>query len=170
MIVSGQQLVEAQDIKKVFRAENHIAGDWIIHYQQRKKDHDQRRIEIEAGAKDKDENVGGGRSSVIGRPTEALAMALAGHDNNCTARWLKVVELVMCIVGQKKRLLIELRQECRYYIGPNGGRPNWITPVQQRYADAMGRPPAEYELKKMWNEIIILAVRLAKDDKIRCKF
>lgn len=64
-------------------------------------------------------------------------------------------------MGPKKRQLLELGQECRFYISPDGGRPGWIAPVQQRFGEITEWCPAENKIKEMWYEIVGLAVRIA---------
>ncbi|MBP2657284.1 MAG: hypothetical protein H6Q69_316 [Firmicutes bacterium] len=149
------------DVKAQIRYENRVAATWLIHYRERKRDHDERRQEIEAGLRESDENVGGGRSSLPGRPVESLTCNLDQHDNNNTAKWLKVVEDTKAIVGPKKRQLLELRQECRFYISPDGGRPGWIAPVQNRFGEITGWCPAEQTLKNLWADVVTTAVRVA---------
>ena len=159
---------QALQIQKQIKEENRIASNWLIYYRERKRDHDERRQEILACTKEKDDNVGGGRSSIIGRPTESLACRLADHDSNNTALWLQTVEDIKSIIGPKKRQLLELRQECKFYISPDGGRPGWIAPVQIRFGEMTGWTPADDKLKEMWYEIVNIAVRIAR---IRnCKF
>lgn len=149
------------DIKERIKIENRITANWLIHYRERKRDHDERRQEILASKKEYDENVGGGRSSIPGRPTEAMACKLDEHDTSNTARWLQAIEDVKAIVGPKKLQLLELRQECRFYISPDGGRPGWIAPVQQRFGEITGWCPAENKIKEMWYEVVGLTVRIA---------
>lgn len=156
------------EIKSQIRNENQVAGNWLIHYRERKRSHDERRQEITAGIRERDENVGGGRSSLPGKPVESMACKLDEHDTSNTAKWLQTVEDVKSIVGPKKRQLIELRQECRFYISPDGGRPGWIAPVQQRFGEITGWCPAESKIKEMWYDVVWLTVRVAT---IRgCKF
>lgn len=149
------------DIKEQIRKENKIAANWLIHYRERKRVHEEQRQEILAGTREHDENVGGGRSSIPGRPVESMDCKLDEHDTNTSAKWLQTVEDVKAIVGPKKRQLLELRQECRFYISPDGGRPGWIAPVQQRFGEITGWCPAENKIKEMWYEIVGLAVRIA---------
>lgn len=155
-------------IRAQIKTENQIAANWLIHYRERKRDHDNQRQEILAGTKERDDNVGGGRSSIPGRPVERMACKLEEHDTGNTANWLQTVEDVKAIVGPKKRQLLELRQECRFYISPDGGRPGWIAPVQQRFGEITGWCPAENKIKEMWYEIVGLAVRIAIIKK--CEF
>lgn len=160
------QTVTGEDIQEQIRRENKVAAAWLIHYRERKRIHEERRREIESGTKkERDENVGGGRSSEPGRPTEAMALALDAHDNCNNAKWLLVIELVKAILGPKKRKLLELRQECRYYISPDGGRPGWIAPVQQRFGEMTGWCPAERTVQVQWAEIVALTVRVAVNIK-----
>ena len=160
---------DCKEIREQIKKDNKTASMWLLHYRERKRDHEERRREIAAGTKrEHDENVGGGRASEPGRPTEAMALALEAHDNCNNARWLLAVEDVMRIIGQKKRLLIELRQECRFYIGPDGGRPGWIAPVQQRFSEVTGWCPAERTVQDMWYDAIALTVRVAMAHK--CNF
>lgn len=49
-----------------------------------------------------------------------MACKLDEHDTSNTVKWLQTVEDVKSIVGPKKRQLLELRQECRFYISPDG--------------------------------------------------
>lgn len=156
------------EIKNRIKVENRTASGWLMHYRERAREHTDRRREIEVGKRENDENVGGGRSSLPGRPTEAMVMALAAHDDSNSARWLRTVESVMRVVGPKKRQLIELRQECRWYISPDGGRPGWIAPVQQRFGEITGWCPADETIKDMWYDIVGLTVRTAHINK--CKF
>lgn len=161
-------IAEKDDIREQMRIENRVAANWLIHYRERARDHAERRREIEAGKRQVDENVGGGRGSMPGNPTQAMVMALAAHDDGNNARWLKTVESVMGIVGPKKRELIELRQECRFYISPTGGRPGWIQAVQVRFGEKTGWTPSEQILKNYWNDIVTTTVRVAALNK--CKF
>lgn len=152
---------QALQIKDQIKQENRIASNWLIHYRERKRDHDERRQEILAGARERDENVGGGRSSLPGKPVESMACKLDEHDTSNTAKWLQVVEDVKAIVGPKKRQLLELRQECRFYISPDGGRPGWVAPVQQRFGEITGWIPSEQVMKNYWNDIVNTAVRMS---------
>ena len=156
------------DIKAQIRYENRVAATWLIHYRQRKREHDERRQEIAVGVREKDDNVGGGRSSLPGKPVESLTCNLDEHDNSNTAKWLKVVEDTKAIIGPKKRQLLELRQECRFYLSPMGGRPGWIVPVQNRFGEITGWCPAERTIQDMWRDIVTLAVRVAMAKG--CKF
>jgi hypothetical protein len=149
------------DIKEQIKKENRVAANWLIHYRQRKRDHDEHRQEILISKKEYDENVGGGRSSIPGRPTESMACKLDEHDTSNAARWLLAVENVKIIIGPKKRQLLELRQECRFYISPDGGRPSWIAPVQMRFGEMTGWCPAERTIQDMWKDIISIMVRVA---------
>ncbi|WP_371381446.1 hypothetical protein [Sporomusa aerivorans] len=112
---------QALDIKEQIKHENRIAASWLIHYRERRRSHDELYQEITAGTKAKDENVGGGRGG-IGKPVEAMAIKLEAFNTSDTAKWLRVVEDVKSIIGPKKKQLLELRQECRFYISPDGGR------------------------------------------------
>lgn len=76
------------DIKEQIRRENKIAANWLIHYRECKRDHEEQRQEILAGAREHDENVGGGRLSITGRPVESMACKLNEHDTNTSAKWL----------------------------------------------------------------------------------
>lgn len=161
-------MIQALDIRSQIRSDNRMAANWLIHYCERKRDFENKKQEIIAGVKAKDENVGGGRSSLPGKPVENVVCRLEAYENGNTAKWLQTVEDVKSIVGPKKRQLLELRQECRYYIGPDGGRPGWIAPVQQRFGEITGWCPAESTLKDMWGSIVTLTVYVAR---LRmCKF
>lgn len=149
------------NIKAQIKEENRIAANWLIHYRERKREYEEKKQEILAGTREKDDNVGGGRSTIIGCPTESVVCKLDEHSNSNNALWLQTVEDVKSIVGPKKRQLLELRQECRYYIGPDGGRPGWIAPVQQRFGEITGWCPAERTIQDMWRECVSLAVRVA---------
>lgn len=149
------------DIKSQIRNENKIAVGWLVNYRERRRSHDERRQELTSGTRERDENVGGGRSSLPGKPVESLALKLEEHDTGNTAKWLQTVEDVKLIVGPKKRQLIELRQECRFYISPDGGRPGWIAPVQQRFGEITGWCPAENKIKEMWYDVVLMTVRIA---------
>ena len=160
---------DCKEIREQIRKDNKTASMWLIHYRERKRDHEERRREIAAGTKrEHDENVGGGRASEPGRPTEDMALALEAHDNSDSARWLQTVEAVLKIIGIKKRQLVELRQECRYYISPDGGRPGWVAPVQQRFGEITGWCPSDDKIKEMWYDVVCLAIRIANIKK--CKF
>lgn len=158
---------QAVNIRKQIKFENRVAAGWLIHYRARKRSHDELYQEIIAGKKEKDENVGGGRGG-IGRPVEAMAIKLEAYNTSDTAKWLRVVEDVKSIVGPKKKQLLELRQECRFYISPDGGRPGWIAPVQQRFGEITGWCPSEDKIKEMWYEVVNLTVRVAAIHN--CKF
>jgi len=152
---------QSVDIKAQIRYENRVAAAWLIHYRERKREHGERREEIAAGVRERDENIGGGRSSLPGKPVERLACNLDAHDNGNAAKWLQTVEDTKAILGPKKQQLLELRQECRLYLSPVGGRPGWIAPVQQRFGETAGWCPAERTLQDMWRDIVALTVRVA---------
>ena len=75
-------MVQAIDIKAQMRSDNKIAANWIIHYQERKRSFDERRQEIITGTRERDENVGDGRSSLPGRPVENMACKLEAHETS----------------------------------------------------------------------------------------
>lgn len=158
----------ALDMRACIKQENRIAANWLIYYRERKRDYEERRQEIAAGLREKDENVGGGRSSLPGNPVESLVIKVDDYDHNNTAKWLYAVKDVKSIVGPKKKQLLELRQECKFYISPDGGRPGWIAPVQQRFGEITGWCPAENKIKEMWYDIVDLTVRIALIRQ--CKF
>jgi hypothetical protein len=149
------------DSKRLIKEENRIAANWLIYYRERKREHEEQRVRLLEGTKGKESNVGGRRPNRISRPTEELACKLEAHEHGDTAKWLLVVEEVKKIVGPKKRLLIELRQECKFYISPEGGRPGWIVPVQIRFGEMTGWCPAERTIQDMWRDVVYMAVRIA---------
>lgn len=150
------------DIKEQIKRENKVASHWLIHYRERKREHDEFRQEISAGNRQHDENVGGSRSSLPGKPVENIVCKLDEHDTNNTAKWLQTIEDVKSIIGPKKCQLLELRQKCQFYMSPDGGRPGWIAPVQQQFGEVAGWCPAEQTLKNMWSDLITITVRVAR--------
>lgn len=155
---------ELNELNDTMKQQNKIASDWLVYYWERKREHEERRQELSS----KKERAAG-LSTGLSKPTEMLAVNFVDHDCfSNTALWLEVVETVYNMVGRKKRLLLKLRQECRFYASPNGGRPGWIAPVQVRFGEEMGFVPAEQVLRNMWEDIIYITVRLALMKK--CKF
>jgi hypothetical protein len=151
-------------IKKEIKEQNKIASDWLIYYHERKESHQAVLEEIQK----KPETSFKAKSNIPQKPTEILALKLAEHSNNNTAKWLYVVECVTKILSPKKALLLKLRQECKFYASPGGGRPGWIAAVQYKMADLTGWCPNEQYLREMWLDIIHLAIRIAYLQN--CKF
>lgn len=156
----AQAKLEADEIRGEIRRQNRIASAWLINYRERKRGFEERLQEIKAGVKPVDENVGGGRSGP-GNPTGSMVVKTIDFETGETAKWLQVVEDVARMVGSKKLMLLKLRQECKYYISPDGGRPGWIAPVQQRFGEMTGWCPAEQTLKDMWGSLVTLAIQIA---------
>lgn len=156
--------MQAVDYKNDIKRQNKIASEWLIYYQERKREHGERRQELYS----KREKAGE-LSTGLSKPTEMIATNLVNHDCfSNAAKWFETVETVYNMVGHKKRLLIRLRQECKFYVSFNGGRPGWIVPVQVRFGEEMGFVPAEQALRNTWEDIINLTVRMAFIKK--CKF
>lgn len=154
-------MVAIEEVKRQIKVENRTVANWIIHYRERKRKYEERKQEIIAGKREDDENVGGGRSSLPGKPVENITCKIDEHEHSDTAVWLQTVEDVKAIVGPKKKQLIEFRQECKFYISPDGGRPGWIAPVQQRFGEITGWVPSEQVLKNYWNDIVTMTARVA---------
>lgn len=152
-----------QNLKEVVKKQNMLTANWLIHYWERKKNYDEKRQEFYS----KGEKPAG-LSTGLSKPTESIAVKLADHALSNEAKWLETVEVVDKMLGSKKRLLLHLRQECRFYAPSRGGRPGWIAPVQVRFGEVAGFVPAEQTLKNMWRSIIDLTIQIAFLKK--CKF
>lgn len=156
--------MQTNGLKESLKEENRIASSWLIHYKERKREHELKREEL---LKKPEICV---KNNFNGKPTETLAIKLAEHDDNDTARWLRTVEEVERILAKNKTktILLKLRQKCQLYSPPEGGRPGWIAPVQMRFGELTDSCPAEQTLRDMWANIVVLTVRIAYLQK--CKF
>jgi hypothetical protein len=153
----GRQRNGKKEFKEILKEQNRIASSWLIHYGERKLEHEQQREEL---VKKPELHV---KNTFRSKPTETLAIKLAEHDDNDTARWLWTIEEVKRILAKNKSksTLLKLRQECQLYSPPYGGRPSWIAPVQIRFGELTDWCPPEQTLRNMWSDIVALTVRLA---------
>lgn len=157
--LNNDGLCKRCELRLLIRKQNKEIEDWLLNYNSHKKEYELSRQEVEAGLKEVDENVGGGRASTPGRPTEALACNIITHEQSDAAKWLCVVDDVSQALGEKKRFLLEVRREGKYII--SNGRPNWTSYAQARFAEEMDRAPAENLLIDMWREIVDYTARVA---------
>lgn len=142
----------------IFRQNKNIE-DWLMNYSTYKKEYDLKMQEVKAGTKEADENVGGGRSSTPGRPTESMVVSIIHQEESDTAKWLGVIEDVQRTVGAKKLFLLEAKREGKF--NTNKGRSNWTSYVQRRFLEAMNYDTDDKYLSKMWREIRDYTARVA---------
>ena len=147
------------DLSDAIRQQNLVAEDWLIHYPTRKKEFEEALDDIICPWKPEDENIGGGKSNIPGRPTESMGLALAEHDTSNEARWLELIAELARVLDDKKRLLVAIRQEGCYY-SSGRGRPAWTAYACARFADNGYYTSADV-LRNMWADVVNVTVRAA---------
>lgn len=155
------------DLIEEARHENHIVAGWLLWYNERKQEYEQRReellyssktLEMVAGAP---VGFGGGYSD----PTGAKASKLA--ELRKTEQWLRLVEEVELRLPPKMQIFLRLRREYRYSKGRNG----WVAPVQWKFAHEMakiqGKKPEDTWIESRrtfwvwWDRIVEYTARIA---------
>ena len=157
------------DILSELREDNQLVSSWLIYYRERKRNVELERDEILY----RTQQPGSDRvsSSTISDPTYQRAEELyrkTEHD----MKWIETVDMVKRMVGPKKLLLLDLRQEeAEHPTTQSGrGRPGWVIWIQakwpERYALLTGYPPdvcwlSDGMIRNMWSDIVYRCAILA---------
>lgn len=155
---------EAIAVKNSIAADRKRAEYYLLNYDselQKYRDAKQEYLEF---TENHDDNVGGGKSNMTGAPTERTVLkSIAFDDTYEPYRWLKAVEIVQRGLGERKNIFIRVRREAErnnlYTI--DRGRKGWVTFVQRRYSEEMGKrfilPEvwiSEATVKNWWRDIV----------------
>lgn len=164
-------VTEAIDITESIAADKKLAEYYLLNYEAELQRYRDAKTEHMTYREEQDDNVGGGRSSVMKSPTEQQAMKEIAFDSHYEGyKWLKAVEIVQRGLGERKNIFIKVRREAErnnlYTIGR--GRKGWVLFVQHRYAEEIERRfivpevyVCERTIKAWWQQIIDQAVFVA---------
>lgn len=120
-----------------------------------------------AGALAKRRNdSGGGGGSMPGAPTEQAAVASISYDERHDEYyWLKAVEVVQRVIGERKSIFLACRREAdRRNSHVRGQRP-WVAMTQMLFVQAIERRffdsgswISEKTIRRYWQELIAKVV------------
>lgn len=144
------------------------AEQYLLFYEERLTEYKKEKAEAMAQTLGKNENVGCGRSSIIGRPTENQALREVNYDEEHDEYyWLKAVEILQRTMGEWKNIFLQARREAERQKGGGAGRPAWVTYTQMRYIQEMdNRYPgkmiaiSEKTVKVWWRKTIDKTVEI----------
>ena len=161
--------MEPDDIAAELKEDNQMISSWLIYYRERKRNVEDIREEILY----RTQQPGADRvsSSTISDPAYQRAEELQRKTEQ-DMKWLKTVEDVYSILGAKKRLLLQLRQDEveKPITKKKRGRPGWVIWVQMHWEEEYLKSSVlpidccwvtDDTLKDWWAEIINIAARLA---------
>lgn len=157
------------DLSSELREDNQLVSSWLIYYRERKRNVELEREDILY----RTQQPGSDRvsSSTISDPTYQRGEELERKTAQ-DMLWLDTVEMVYRMVGPKKQLLLQLRQEEAENPTTQSkrGRPGWVIWVQsrwaERYASMTGYPPdvcwlSDGMVRNMWSDIVARCAILA---------
>ena len=162
---------EAMDITESIASDKKLAEYYLLNYESELKKYKEAKEEYMTYREESDDNVGGGKGNMTGYPTEQAALRAMQFDSRYEGyKWLKAVEIVQRVLGERKNIFIRVRREAErqniYTIGR--GRKGWVLFVQRRYAEEMEKRfiipevwVAEKTIKTWWSEIINQTVFVA---------
>ena len=146
------------------RKENRKVANWLLFYEERKKEYQELREEI-LGASSQNLSGASIPKNAVSDPTGKKAVKLAQLQK--MEQWIELVEEVERRLPPKMRLFLKLRREYRYSKGNRG----WVAPVQYRYvhevAEMLGKKPEDVWIENRrtfwvwWSRIIEYTARLA---------
>lgn len=144
------------------------AEQYLLFYEERLTEYKKEKAEAMAQAVGKNENVGGGRSGIISRPTENQALREVNYDEEHDEYyWLKAVEILQRTMGEWKNIFLQARREAEQQKGGSTGRPAWVAHTQMRYIQEMdNRYPgkmiaiSEKTVKVWWRKMIDRTVEI----------
>lgn len=150
------------------KQENRIVEGWLLFADERRRDYERLRADIEEGG-DHPGWVMVGDTVAATDPTGMRAAKLA--ELHRMEQWLALVDEVECSLPPKMQVFLRVRRECRYGRGGRNGRPAWIPYVQRRYAQEIahmeGRDEEDVWINRpetfwwWWQRIVEYAARLA---------
>jgi len=146
------------------KKENRKVANWLLFYEERKKEYEQLREEI-IEASPTPSNIGSISKNSVSDPVASKVMKLIKYQE--MEEWLTLIEEVEKNLPPKMKLFLKLRREYRHSAGSKG----WVAPVQYRYvhelAAMLGKNPEDVWIEnrvtfwKWWNRIVEYAARLA---------
>lgn len=151
------------------KEENREVSDWLLFVEERRRDYNRSREEIEQSTANPDGS--GIYGSEPGDPTGRLAARLLKLAQ--TKKWIDLVDEVEEGLPEKMRIFLRVRRECRHAGSRPGrrGRPPWVPYVQRRYAEELAKLLGKREedvwisspttLFDRWEKIVGFAVRKA---------
>lgn len=151
-----------------FREQDRKAAGWLLHYVDIKERLEEKKEDMYDSTlqamKISDEPKS--RTNLTADQTGNTVVKLSNFKEE---KQIRLIEDVMQVLPQEKRVFLQLRQKYRHV---RGGRGNYgaYTKIQYEYAEKMAKLTgkdeeevwkAEITLKKWWKEIIEITVRLA---------
>ena len=89
-----------------------LAEYYLLNYETELKKYELAKEEFISYQENKDENIGGGRSSITSNPTEKAVLLTEQFNKSYEGyRWLKAVEIVQRGLGERKNIFIKARRE-----------------------------------------------------------
>lgn len=126
-----------QDIVKSMNEDRKLAEDFILNYENHKKDYERKKRDwLEQSRPPVDTNIGGGKGNLPGHPVEDMAIKSADYDaERPRYLWLRAVGIALRTFGERKRIFIACRQEAEHHNIGGRGRHGWVVYTQRRYAE-----------------------------------
>ena len=159
---------EAMDITESIASDKKLAEYYLLNYESELKKYKEAKEEFINYQENKDENIGGGRSSITSNPTEKAVLLTEQFNKSYEGyRWLKAVEIVQRGLGERKNIFIKARRDAEKnnMYSTSRGRKGWVIFVQHRYADLMEKRfiipevfVSEKTIRMWWNEIVNYAI------------
>lgn len=151
-----------------FEEQDRKAAGWLLYHGDRKKELEEEKEEIRQSGLSAVSYTHEPKSQT-NRKSDSVASTIIKLDSIRKEKEIRLIEDVMQVLPQEKRVFLELRQKYRHV---RGGRGNYgaYTKIQYEYAEKMAKLTgkdeeevwkAEITLKKWWKEIINITVRLA---------
>lgn len=164
----GHKVMAAlEDEKKENRRLAKIAEHYLLNYATELESYNSRKAEFLGRPLDTNSGIRGG---LPGCPTEASALKSIKFDEGGESlRWLKAVEILRRVLGERKNIFLRVRIEAaRYAVKKHKGRHGWIAYVQYRYSEELEKRfliaevHSEATIKAWWKGIIQKTVDLYK--------
>ena len=113
-----------------------IAEEYLLAYDDKKHEYEERRAEYLDRYIPADDNIGGGKGNLPGHPVESAAIRAAQYDRNHSEYlWLKAADIALKTYGERRRIFISCRQEADRHARQWRGRKSWIIYTQRRYSE-----------------------------------
>ena len=148
-----------------------LAEYYLLNYETELKKYELAKEEFISYQENKDENIGGGRSSITSNPTEKAVLLTEQFNKSYEGyRWLKAVEIVQRGLGERKNIFIKARRDAEKnsMYSTSKGRKGWVIFVQHRYADLMEKRfiipevfVSERCIRGWWQDIIFNTANIA---------
>ena len=147
------------NLQKDIENDKKTAEVYLLHYPDRLKEYRMRK----AGALAKRRNdSGGGGGSMPGAPTEQAAVASISYDERHDEYyWLKAVEVVQRVIGERKSIFLACRREADRRNSHARGQKPWVITTQMLFVEALGERffdsgqwVSERTVRRYWRDII----------------